>query len=274
MINSLSFYLCLFTITAQGKADLIPTYNYKETEQELYINNISANESDIPNFSSVSNNINAISNSIITSSIEPEISIKPTSMIKNKNSPDLNYRVYNRAYETSRSISNFSSSLSTSVSSSSTINSDSAYSSDESSASSTGRSLYTGDGTYYNPALGACGMTNSDSDHIVAISKKLFDTKDTGNPNNNPFCKQKIKVYYGSKSVSVTVVDRCVGCEKHDLDLSPSAFKKLADESLGRITISWSWEGKSTGSGASTLRARFFHDLWLSISSFILMFVL
>lgn len=41
------------------------------------------------------------------------------------------------------------------------------------------------------------------------------------------------------KSVTVTVEDRCVGCAEDDLDFSPAAFDQLADESLGRIAITW-----------------------------------
>jgi expansin (peptidoglycan-binding protein) len=38
------------------------------------------------------------------------------------------------------------------------------------------------------------------------------------------------------KSVTVTVVDRCAGCAgTADLDLSPTAFSQLANESVGRL---------------------------------------
>jgi len=45
----------------------------------------------------------------------------------------------------------------------------------------------------------------------------------------------------GGKSVTVAITDRCTGCELTDLDFSPSAFSALADESLGRIDITWVW---------------------------------
>ena len=38
------------------------------------------------------------------------------------------------------------------------------------------------------------------------------------------------------KSVTVTAVDRCVGCNTWDLDFSPSAFSKLASQSVGRLS--------------------------------------
>ena len=32
-----------------------------------------------------------------------------------------------------------------------------------------------------------------------------------------------------------------VGCKATDLDVSPSAFKKLADPNLGRVETTWAW---------------------------------
>lgn len=96
-----------------------------------------------------------------------------------------------------------------------------------------------GDGTYYDTGLGACGITSTDSDYIVAISHVLFDAQGVANPNNNPLCGKKINAHYGGKSVTVTVVDRCPGCEEGSLDFSPSAFNQLADFDLGRIPITW-----------------------------------
>lgn len=73
-----------------------------------------------------------------------------------------------------------------------------------------------GDLTYYAPGLGACGITSSDSDSIVAISQLVFDAVQKGsNPNANPLCGKKIRASrYNEKdraqrSVDLTVVDRC-----------------------------------------------------------------
>ena len=41
------------------------------------------------------------------------------------------------------------------------------------------------------------------------------------------------------KTSQVTVVDRCPGCGVNDIDLSPAAFSDLANEGLGRISVSW-----------------------------------
>ncbi|THU90163.1 hypothetical protein K435DRAFT_864568 [Dendrothele bispora CBS 962.96] len=119
----------------------------------------------------------------------------------------------------------------------------------------------TGEGTFYTPGLGACGVTNTESDLICAVAHEFFDgyaTKDgpdpnAGNPNKNPICNKQIDVTYQGKSVTVTVVDRCEGCKGYDLDFSPTAFDHLASRDLGRIQgISWKFQGAGAGSGGNT----------------------
>jgi len=103
----------------------------------------------------------------------------------------------------------------------------------------------TGQGTYYGTGLGACGITNNDSQYIAAVSHLLFDTfpgYTSGNPNNNPICGKQVTAHYQGKSVTVTITDRCVGCAITDLDFSPSAFSQIADQSIGRISdMTWDW---------------------------------
>ncbi|CAE6428601.1 unnamed protein product [Rhizoctonia solani] len=115
---------------------------------------------------------------------------------------------------------------------------------DDDSGSSSGDS-YTGEATFYDPALGSCGITSTNSDLICAVSQLLYDGFDgyTGSdPNSNPICGKKIKATYGGNSVTCTVVDRCVGCKKSDLDFSRGAFDKLADQALGRLEgMKWSF---------------------------------
>ncbi|EAW17746.1 RlpA-like double-psi beta-barrel domain-containing protein [Aspergillus fischeri NRRL 181] len=101
---------------------------------------------------------------------------------------------------------------------------------------------YSGDLTYYNPGLGSCGITSTDSDMICAVSHVLFDAASTGsNPNANPLCGLKLRLHRGESSADVKIVDRCVGCKAKDLDVSPAVFQKLADMDLGRVTVEWSW---------------------------------
>ncbi|KAJ5599903.1 hypothetical protein N7450_000970 [Penicillium hetheringtonii] len=101
---------------------------------------------------------------------------------------------------------------------------------------------YEGDLTYYNPALGSCGYTNSDSDLICAVSHVLFDAASTGsNPNENPLCGMKLRLRRNGKSVDVKVVDRCVGCKETDLDVTEAVFEKVAELDQGRVLMEWSW---------------------------------
>ncbi|EKM54243.1 uncharacterized protein PHACADRAFT_97638 [Phanerochaete carnosa HHB-10118-sp] len=108
---------------------------------------------------------------------------------------------------------------------------------------------HSGDGkstasTYYETGLGACGITNSDTDYIAAVSHTLFDNfpgYGGGNSNSNPICGKSATANYDGKSVSFTITDRCVGCAEWDLDFSPTAFSQLANEDVGRIYgVTWS----------------------------------
>lgn len=101
---------------------------------------------------------------------------------------------------------------------------------------------FEGDLTFFNPAVGACGNTNSDGDFIAAISTALFDAETPdSNPNKNPLCGRSIIARHGGKEVRVTVADRCVGCATHDLDLSVAAYNQIADPNAGRVKGSWNW---------------------------------
>ncbi|KAJ5180599.1 hypothetical protein N7492_003809 [Penicillium capsulatum] len=105
---------------------------------------------------------------------------------------------------------------------------------------------YHGDLTYYNPALGACGYTNSDSDRICAVSHILFDAASSGsNPNANSLCGMKLRLRRNGRSVDVTVVDRCVGCAETDLDVTEAVFQEIAHLDQGRVVMEWAWLEKS-----------------------------
>jgi hypothetical protein len=65
---------------------------------------------------------------------------------------------------------------------------------------------YSGDGTFYTPGLGACGIYNAASDHIVALSAAEFD--------NGAACGKTIRAKQAGSNHYVTakVVDLCAGC--------------------------------------------------------------
>ncbi|KAH9999593.1 expansin family protein [Russula compacta] len=92
------------------------------------------------------------------------------------------------------------------------------------------RTTNVGRGTWYNPGLGNCGGTNSNSDYVVAISKARYDS------NNGANCWQ---ISSGGKSVSANICDSCDSCGEDDLDMSPAVFQQLAPLSEGVIEISW-----------------------------------
>jgi len=104
---------------------------------------------------------------------------------------------------------------------------------------------FSGDGTYYEIGLGACGVTNTDSQLVAAMPWEMFDSyTPNGNPNKNPNCFKNATVHYTNdagvtKSVVVQFMDRCAGCKYGDIDLSPAAFQCLAPLSLGRIHVTY-----------------------------------
>ncbi|KAF2763138.1 hypothetical protein EJ05DRAFT_472069 [Pseudovirgaria hyperparasitica] len=110
------------------------------------------------------------------------------------------------------------------------------------------KSPQTGDFTYYDPGLGACGVVSTSEDHIVSVSHFVFDAASTGsNPNANPLCGKKIRAtrYHegvgAQRSVDLTVVDRCVGCAPTDIDTTTGVFDMLARRDDGRVKVTWAW---------------------------------
>src|SRR4051812_21075689 len=78
---------------------------------------------------------------------------------------------------------------------------------------------FTGDITFYNLGLGACGKYNTDSDMACAIPGDQFDQfTPNGNPNMNSKCGTFVTVTRNGKSIQVMVVDRCAGCKSGDID--------------------------------------------------------
>ncbi|KAI7152648.1 hypothetical protein KC349_g8862 [Hortaea werneckii] len=119
---------------------------------------------------------------------------------------------------------------------------------------------FAGDLTYYQPGLGACGVTSTEDDFIVSLSYILFDaagssTDAGGNSNENPLCGRMLRATRyneeasAQRSVDLRVVDRCTGCEVDDLDTSLKAFERLAPSASGRVDVSWAWlQPAQTGS--------------------------
>ncbi|KAI2630104.1 RlpA-like double-psi beta-barrel-protein domain-containing protein-containing protein [Xylaria nigripes] len=92
---------------------------------------------------------------------------------------------------------------------------------------------FTGDMTYYEPGLGACGQTNSASDAVVALSTAQYDGS----------CGKTITIIKDGKTATAKVVDKCPGCASGSIDVSPAVFQSLEPLSVGRTTVSWSYSG-------------------------------
>ncbi|CUA69416.1 WD repeat and SOCS box-containing protein 1 [Rhizoctonia solani] len=85
--------------------------------------------------------------------------------------------------------------------------------------------------TYYDTegGRGACGNYNHNRELVVAIGKPLWDSTQ-GRSGASTLCGKTGTVKWRGKSVRVRVVDECPVCGYNDIDLSPSAFQKLADK--------------------------------------------
>ncbi|EFP93821.1 uncharacterized protein PGTG_19856 [Puccinia graminis f. sp. tritici CRL 75-36-700-3] len=92
---------------------------------------------------------------------------------------------------------------------------------------------FSGQATWFNPALGACGETNSESDMIVAMNQAQYAG---GSP-----CQKTVSIKNEAtgKTVSAKVTDECPGCGFGSLDVSPSVFQAIGSLDQGVLPISW-----------------------------------
>ncbi|KAG4427801.1 hypothetical protein IFR05_016718 [Cadophora sp. M221] len=110
------------------------------------------------------------------------------------------------------------------------------YFSDPSGGSCVSEYPCSGDITYYEAGLGACGVTTDGSvEKVIALPVGLMGVQS----NDNPYCGKTVTIRKGSKTTVATVVDKCMGCEGNSIDLSNAAFLELADLSVGRTTAEW-----------------------------------
>ncbi|CAG8525475.1 7860_t:CDS:2 [Gigaspora margarita] len=96
-----------------------------------------------------------------------------------------------------------------------------------------------GDGTYYDPGvgLGSCGWQNYDSELVAAMNAPQYGI--FADPGNSPVCGKCIQVTGPKGTVKVKVVDKCPVCKSGDIDMSSTAFKKIANLDDGRVKITW-----------------------------------
>ncbi|CAG8591161.1 10282_t:CDS:2 [Ambispora leptoticha] len=93
------------------------------------------------------------------------------------------------------------------------------------------RQLHTGQGTYFNPSLGACGQYDNDNSLVVALAAPDFDPQSpNGNPNHNSLCNRGIRIYYNNRSVEGIIRDRCPECNAGDVDMSPAIPQECTEQ--------------------------------------------
>ncbi|EEU45161.1 uncharacterized protein NECHADRAFT_123159 [Fusarium vanettenii 77-13-4] len=97
----------------------------------------------------------------------------------------------------------------------------------------------TGEFTYYDIGMGACGDDDSgkdESENIVALSHLLMGTVSNG----NPMCGKTITIKANGKTTTAVVKDKCMGCAVNDIDVSKKCFKEISgDLDAGRIEVEW-----------------------------------
>ncbi|KAI8056192.1 hypothetical protein BDF22DRAFT_674263 [Syncephalis plumigaleata] len=87
--------------------------------------------------------------------------------------------------------------------------------------------------TWFTPSNDRCtGETSSSKDMIAALSDDMF-----GNKGESKYCGKCAHVKGPIGLVVVKIVDACPTCEKHSLDLSRSAFERIAPPNDGDVPI-------------------------------------
>ncbi|KAG7452650.1 uncharacterized protein BT62DRAFT_925206 [Guyanagaster necrorhizus] len=101
--------------------------------------------------------------------------------------------------------------------------------------------------TYYDVGLGSCGSTSVSTDYIVALNSDQYGSGYPG-----PYCFQTITMTYGGKTTTATIMDECPGCPYGGLDLSRGLFDFFADESVGVLYGTWTFNSGNSGTSSSS----------------------
>ncbi|KAI1382513.1 uncharacterized protein F4822DRAFT_435501 [Hypoxylon trugodes] len=109
--------------------------------------------------------------------------------------------------------------------------------------------IFSGEITYYNAGLGACGYPDDgkdDTTNIVAIPAQFWDNISTAtsyglNQPAHPLCDKTITITsLDGKATTATIRDRCGGCAGHAIDVTPHAFNELFGSlEGGRLDCTW-----------------------------------
>lgn len=116
----------------------------------------------------------------------------------------------------------------------------------------------TGIATYYDATGdGSCSFGTS-SDLDVAA----FDFPDFA---KSASCGTCIAVNGPKGAVTIRIVDSCPGCDNHHLDLSESAFAKIADKKDGRVPITYETVACKVSGSMSYQFKDGSHEFWTAI---------
>ncbi|KAI0537063.1 RlpA-like double-psi beta-barrel-protein domain-containing protein-containing protein [Xylaria digitata] len=88
-----------------------------------------------------------------------------------------------------------------------------------------------GDMTWFNPGLGACGRTDNDGSPVVALNPKDYA--------NGANCGKWITIQANGRQTAAQVVDLCPGCGSGGIDVSPAIFDDIASLDIGRVRVNW-----------------------------------
>ncbi|MEU9999138.1 cysteine/serine endopeptidase inhibitor [Streptomyces sp. NPDC050848] len=102
---------------------------------------------------------------------------------------------------------------------------------------------------------GACGTpVDATAEDLVAVSYAWWTE---ANPNNDSLCKEVyVEVSYNGRTITVPVRDKCPECPAEHIDLSKTAFEKLAPLDQGVADgISWKFVHGDGGEGEAVSAA-------------------
>jgi len=89
---------------------------------------------------------------------------------------------------------------------------------------------------YQNGVAGACGTVHGDYDYVLAMDSAIY---------SQDLCGKSVTITNtaNQKTVTAVVADECPTCNNaQSIDMSLGAFLQLADESVGLIDITWSYD--------------------------------
>jgi expansin len=99
---------------------------------------------------------------------------------------------------------------------------------------SSGGATHTGEATYYDEADGGgnCSFDPTPQDLMVGAMNHT-DYADSA------ICGAYVELTGPNGMITVRIVDQCPECPAGNIDLSPSAFAKIAELNKGRVPITW-----------------------------------